>query len=192
MSNSLYSVKKFTILAFTFFAFLKATAQPDRVDALIPAPANVQKQQGAYTLPASIVINYDNREELKSMSERLATQLRSATGKQVGFGNNAPQIHLQLSVLKNLSNEAYVLDVTENGIKIEASDPAGLFYGIQTLLQLLPPAIHSSQVQEAIWDIPYVHIEDAPRLGWRGLMLDVSRHFFTVDEVKRFIDDMVK
>lgn len=89
--------------------------------------------------------------------------------------------------------EGYHLSVTPEQVTISANKPQGLFYGIQTLLQLLPPQIESNAVQKNVsWQIPAVEITDYPRVSWRGLMLDVSRHFFTEDEVKQYIDNMVK
>ena len=92
-----------------------------------------------------------------------------------------------------LGTEGYYLSVTPEAILIRANQPAGLFYGIQTLLQLLPKEIESkAAVNRTSWPVPCVTITDYPRFGWRGLMLDVSRHFFTKEEVKGFIDQMVK
>jgi len=83
--------------------------------------------------------------------------------------------------------------VGKKGIIINANDAAGLFYGVQTLVQLLPKEIESAEaVPHISWTAPYVSITDYPRFGWRGLMLDVSRHFFTRDEVKQYIDQMVR
>ena len=94
---------------------------------------------------------------------------------------------------KTLGKEGYTLSVSPKKVLIKANEPAGLFYGVQTLLQLLPPEIESvDAVQNIEWTIPAVEITDYPRVGWRGLMLDVSRHFFTVDEVKQYIDAMVR
>ncbi len=94
---------------------------------------------------------------------------------------------------KNIPEEGYRLSVTKNGIGLMASKPAGIFYGLQTLYQLLPDNIVSKQ-KSVISDlqVPVMTIEDHPRFGWRGLMLDVSRHFFNVSQVKDYIDQMAK
>ena len=85
----------------------------------------------------------------------------------------------------NLGPEGYELTVAPNSVVIRAPTQAGLFYGVQTLLQLLPPEIFSSNlVNDVAWQIPCVQIEDWPRFKWRGFMLDVSRHFFTKAEVE--------
>ncbi|MEJ0106886.1 MAG: family 20 glycosylhydrolase [Bacteroidota bacterium] len=92
-----------------------------------------------------------------------------------------------------IGNEGYKLSVTSKTVTINANKPAGLFYGVQTLLQLLPKGIESkTAVTGTNWTIPCTEITDQPRFGWRGADFDVSRHFFTKAEVKQFIDDMVK
>lgn len=90
-------------------------------------------------------------------------------------------------------NEAYQLHVTPVGITVHAAAAAGVFYGIQTLLQLLPPAIYDEHLRENIaWVLPCVSIEDAPRFSWRGAMLDCGRHFFPVTFIKKFIDQLAR
>ena len=91
-------------------------------------------------------------------------------------------------------SEGYVLEVVPDGVRITGSDAAGMFYGTQTLLQLLPPQVFGrSKAQGPIqWTIPAVSIHDRPRFHWRGLLLDVARHFFTKEEVKNFLDLMAE
>jgi hexosaminidase len=90
-----------------------------------------------------------------------------------------------------LGPEGYELSVSTNGVVIRAATAAGIFYGAQSLLQLLPPEIFSAKpVREMAWTIPCVEISDSPRFAWRGFMLDVSRHFFTKAEVKQVLDLM--
>src|SRR5208337_5198664 len=91
----------------------------------------------------------------------------------------------------NLGPEGYELTVATNSVVIRAPAPAGLFYGVQTLFELFPPEIFSThRVENVAWQVPCVQIEDWPRFKWRGLMLDVSRHFFTKSEVETFLDAM--
>ena len=93
-----------------------------------------------------------------------------------------------------LGAEGYQLEVTPKGVTITATAGPGLFYSTQTLLQLMPPKVFSTKkVENAVaWTIPAVQIEDQPRFAWRGLMLDVSRHFFSKDEIKSFLDLMAQ
>jgi len=86
------------------------------------------------------------------------------------------------------TDESYQLTVTSAGVNLTAPQPAGLFRGVQTLRQLLPTDVESHLRLRVPWSIPATTIQDAPRFGWRGAMLDVARHFFTVKEVKQFID----
>jgi len=90
-----------------------------------------------------------------------------------------------------LGEEGYELTVTEDQVKLIAPNPAGLFRGVQTIRQLLPAAVENSTLQKNIdWSLPTGTIRDYPNYKWRGMMLDVSRHFFSVEEVKRLLDEM--
>ncbi len=94
---------------------------------------------------------------------------------------------------KQLGTEGYELSVSPKSITIKANAEAGLFYGVQSLLQLFPKEIEAKDVVEGIeWKVPCVEVIDYPRLGWRGLMFDVARHFFTKEEVKQYIDAMAR
>src|SRR5690606_12179655 len=84
--------------------------------------------------------------------------------------------------------EGYELTITEDQLKVDANSAKGLFYGVQTIRQLLPAAIELSDTQQTSWEIATGTIRDYPQFGWRGSMLDVSRHFFGVEDVKRYID----
>ena len=87
-----------------------------------------------------------------------------------------------------LGEEGYELTIAPDGVTITAAGPAGLFYGVQTLRQLLPPQIEQATAQAGPWTLPAGTIRDTPRFEWRGAMLDVARHFFGVADVKRYID----
>ena len=165
--------------------------------ALIPQPVSLEKKTGTFVLPDQINIHTGNNAELKKLANGLAERIGMATGKKVTVHEaNGPQqdgISLVLATNKSIPAEGYELTVAGTHAVLEAGEPAGIFYGIQTLLQLLPKEIESkSKIEKDKWEIPAVRITDHPRFGWRGLMLDVSRHFFTKDQVKEFIDDMVK
>ncbi len=164
--------------------------------AIIPEPVTLTKTNGVFTLPENIIIEAAPHPELKQPLAFLKERLSIATGSKVTV-SNAPAtatIQLQLnSTNKTLGKEGYQLSVTPEKIIIKANEPAGLFYGIQTLVQLFPKEIESAAaVKNIAWTAPCVEITDYPRFGWRGLMFDVSRHFFTKAEVKQFIDDMVR
>ena len=165
---------------------------------LIPEPVSQQVNPGHFILPAHILIDAPARPELTQTLQDLAISLGRPTGYSVVIlktSNPAATIRLLLNKTAEpaLGAEGYHLSITPKGVVINANQPAGLFYGIQSLLQLLPKEIESVRaVKKASWEAPCVTITDYPRFGWRGLMFDVSRHFFTKTEVKQFIDEMVK
>lgn len=178
--------------AFTAFA---NQGVPDIM--IIPEPVSVVKSEGKYQLPERVVIAVPLGDEIKIVGETLKDRLTTAANVSVEVGNvlSGADIVLAINAQKDnkIGDEGYNLSVSTDKIVIRANQPAGLYYGVQTLLQLFPAEIESkTYVADVDWSVPAVEIEDYPRMGWRGLMFDVSRHFFTVDEVKQFIDNMVK
>jgi len=162
--------------------------------AIIPEPVSLQTSEGQFTLPDEISLDVPENNELSQGVKLLTDRLTQATGKKVkpGSASNAT-ISLKINSSSNaaLGNEGYTLSVTQSGIRINANKPAGIYYGIQTLLQLLPKEIEGKEkAADITWAVPFVEITDYPRFGWRGMMFDVSRHFFTKEEVYRFIDNM--
>ncbi len=125
--------------------------------------------------------------EVTSFAQDLARFLRSKTGYKIPIltkraGESRGQIRLLLNGDPDLGEEGYELSIQADAILVRANRPAGLFYGIQTLRQI-PLAYHSGN-----YELPIVSIRDSPRFAWRGAMLDVARHFFSVEDVKRYID----
>ena len=171
--------------------------QRERAVSIIPEPVSLLKKGGHYVLPDEVAISSPGGEETAYVTRLIEEKLSTAPGKKVRFVSDESQADIKLLLLdevdERIGDEGYTLQVTPQKITIGANRPAGLLYGIQTLLQLLPPEIESNQrVENVLWQVPQVEIVDYPRVGWRGMMLDVSRHFFTVEEVKQFIDNMVK
>jgi hexosaminidase len=158
---------------------------------LIPQPVEIKDLPGTFSFGSktNIIIPLENS-EVRETAELFAGQLASLTGNKllITSGKTKQSIEFKLNKAANsqLGKEGYSIQVSTLNVIISANSPAGLFYGAQTFLQLVPPVQNSSVI------IPCTEITDYPRFGWRGLMLDVSRHFFTKDEVKRFIDQMVK
>jgi hexosaminidase len=173
-------------------------AQQQDPPALIPAPVVQTPGTGNFELPASIVIEALDQHDLAQPLEDLKMKLSAPTGYSVTISqqptaNATIRLVLNKSAETALGTEGYYLAVTPKNILIRANQPAGLFYGLQTLYQLLPKEIESKKaVSLHSWTVPCTTITDYPRFGWRGLMFDVSRHFFTKQEVKDFIDQMVK
>ncbi len=162
---------------------------------VIPLPVSAKATGGTFTLAsgAKIYVEAGNN-ELQAIGQYLADKLRPSTGYALPVLSvaGAPQngnIHLTtLGGDPGLGEEGYELTVTQAGVRLSASRPAGLFRGIQTIRQLLPAAIDNSSLQPGAWAMPTGVIRDGPRFAWRGTMLDVARHFFKVEDVKRYID----
>ncbi|GAB2699594.1 hypothetical protein GCM10027037_25250 [Mucilaginibacter koreensis] len=163
---------------------------------VVPLPVKTTRLSGYFTLPKNVSIAAPSNAELAPTVAMLKSKLSTATGAVVTSKNNASAtISLLLTVSNNatIGKEGYLLSVTPSKVVVTANTPAGLFYGVQTLLQLFPPAIESkTKATNVAWKAPCVQITDYPRFEWRGLMFDVARHFFTKAEVKHYIDDMVR
>jgi hexosaminidase len=178
------------LMTFGVSIFLAASAPIS----IVPQPVSLTMETGQFQLTGKTNIISDQG-GLKE-AQRLACLVKPATGFHlnvvVGKAARGTAISLILdSKLANLGREGYQLTVTPSRVAICASQDVGLFYGIQSLLQLLPPQIfREAPVSGVEWTIPCVKIEDYPRFGWRGLMLDVSRHFMPREFVKKSIDLM--
>ena len=186
-------MKRFSIILSSLL-FIYDLSGAQSAISIIPEPVSVQKNSGVFILPKNITVNIAATTGCDNVLQALKNKITAATGFTV-TGSQSAAATLTLSLNKNenkiLGKEGYTLLVTTKNISLKANTSAGLFYGVQTLLQLLPPEIESSTTVKNIkWTIPCVNITDYPRFGWRGLMLDVSRHFFTKDEVKKYIDEM--
>jgi len=164
----------------------------DSIPAIVPRPAHVTPQPGAFTLRAGTVIVTDRA--LRKVGELLADYLFPATGLRLAVATAAPAgtpaISIRLdSTLARLGDEGYRLDVSRSRVAIRAYRAAGAFYGIETLRQLLPPAIfRQAEMAGVAWSVPGIAIEDLPRFAWRGVHLDVARHFMPKEFVKKLID----
>jgi hexosaminidase len=170
----------------------------DAVQSLLPAPAVVEVGQGAgFTIGPATVLSVQSADAAINRSARQLTELiRRSTGISVGSpstaGNASSVIELAIDPARTtLGSESYELSIDARRVSLTAAAPAGLFYGVQTLRQLLP---YWGEYEALLFQKPRevtlspIRIRDTPRFGWRGAMLDVARHFFSVDEVKRFID----
>ena len=183
-------MKKIFTLLFLSVTCISLAQKP----AIIPIPSEASYPVGKFVLPSSISIAGPADAQLKVGYETLVGKLKKATGRAVTLkSSGAASIQMQLVNNAKLGAEGYDLQVNANGVMIKANKSAGLFYGIQTLLQLLPKEIESKTVVKGVnWTIPYANITDTPRFAWRGQMFDVARHFFSKEDVKKFIDDMVE
>lgn len=157
--------------------------------AIIPLPQEISNGSGSFLLaPETGVKLVGVGDNLTKIGEHLAERLRPATGFTIPVSLDAGQIVLELT--GNEFSEAYEIQISESEVKVTASGEAGLFYGVQTLLQLFPPQIMNKTVQSVEWSIPAGTIKDAPSFEYRGSMLDVARHFISVEDVKYYINQM--
>ncbi len=159
---------------------------------IVPLPAKLTKGEGVFTVKSNtnLVLNGEG-------SERVGAYFNAKIGASAGFqlqpsesaGNNS--ISMAIDASCDHGPEGYCLSVTPNAVQLRAANARGLFYGMQTLLQLLPAEVESNTVITTVdWNIPAVEIEDQPRFTWRGMHLDVCRHFFSVDFIKKQLDVM--
>lgn len=162
--------------------------------ALIPIPQEMTVGQEYFTLSRNSSITVDESDKaLVGIARYFSEKTSPATGFELPIEKHG-NIEMKLADDATLGSEGYRLKVTHSDIVLTANRPAGLFYGVQTLLQLLPAEIKGAEAQpnDFVWTIPAVDITDSPKFAWRGMMLDVSRHFFTKEEVKKFIDEMAE
>lgn len=172
---------------------------------LLPRPASLRADSGEFVLSDSTALHVADP-SLTGTAHWLQSALRPSTGlplplaatDAVGHVDNdgkedggAGATAISLALDPALSPEAFTLTTGASGAVVRGGDAAGVFYGCQALLQLLPPEVYrSARVADVRWAVPAVAVEDAPRFPWRGAMLDVARHFLAKREVLRFIDLM--
>jgi len=164
-------------------------------ESIIPKPVAITATGDFFTVKSRTDIYIQSEsDELLKIGQYLASRLKPATGfgidvkvaeKAPGSGN----IYLTLSGDDaKLGDEGYILTITKKMVMLTAGSPAGLLRGVQTIRQILPVEVELATKQEVPWEIATGTITDYPDYSYRGAMLDVARHFFSVDDVKRFID----
>ena len=159
----------------------------DGIVSIIPKPNHQTVGEGFFLLhkKSTIVVQSEAQSKIAELflsSFKVAKDLKPS----VQGGENDGNIIFEIK--ESIPNEGYVLEVKKEGINIQASSDAGFFYALQSLKQMMPVSFFSKKEQDVTgWRIPVVRIEDAPAFGWRGYMLDVSRHFFEVEQVLSLI-----
>jgi hexosaminidase len=184
-------------ICFAFLVSCKKTASPEATlafNSLIPKPVSATADGGAFSITNETTIVTDGSMESTSVAQYLASQLKPATGFDLKI-TSAASDEMENSIIltttgadAQLGDEGYDLIITEKGITVKANKPSGLFYGAQTIRQLLSEKIELTSVQQGPWEMATGTIRDYPTYAWRGSMLDVARHFFGVEDVKRYID----
>ena len=163
---------------------------------LIPAPKSATVGEGEYVLKEGFTIAMGEFSESSEQTGVLADVTRFITtiNNATGLGCKASTGGADITITENtaLAAEGYILDITQEGVTIEAATADGVFYAMQSLMRLLPPHVILGKQGEkgTTYALPVARIEDEPRFAYRGFMLDVSRHFFTIEEVKKMIDLM--
>ncbi|MBX3115399.1 MAG: beta-N-acetylhexosaminidase [Fimbriimonadaceae bacterium] len=165
-------------------------AKPDPV--VIPYPMEMTKKPGEFEiLPSTQIVATG---EALEVANSFANYARVPTGYPLSIRPTKPiKDYIEFEVkdeLKWLGPEGYRINVRETFISIRSATPQGLFYGVQSLRQLLPHSIESKEAVFTNWKVPGLDITDMPRFSWRGLMLDESRHFFGQEKVKKLIDTL--
>lgn len=151
---------------------------------IIPVPVSLQLTQGSFLLDAKVAINAPANAEIKRVTDVFDASVKQVTGVALQTNKVAAKtISFKLDKIGDIGDEGYTLNVTPNKIEVSANTAKGLFYAVQSLLQTLP----FSRTNE-VAAIPCMQVKDYPRFKWRGMMLDVSRHFFSPELVKEFID----
>lgn len=180
----------FTLLLAAF----AATATAQTATALVPQPAEATSGVGRFVFGKKVrtaVVGCPN-DSAADVLRRFSADFTAATGIGVVM-SKASRADLVMRHDITLPAEGYKLDVTAKRITIAAARPAGFFYALQTLKQLLPSRAVMAATPDTgvtVWAVPAVSIADAPRFGWRGFMIDEGRHFFGMQEIKRIIDVM--
>jgi hexosaminidase len=160
---------------------------------IIPLPQKLEQKTGAFSIsPKTNVVTSTNDDDFKHVAQLLIDQLNlvSGTTRKLVVGNKSVANNsIQFFKNEQIAEEGYVLNVSSKNISISAKTGKGAFYGLQSLLQLMPNQIFGQEkVSNINWTVPNCTIEDAPRYSYRGLHLDVGRHFFPVSFIKKYID----
>lgn len=187
---------KLSTFAFISCLFWLGCTPPEPINiheiSIVPKPAHVETGEGYFQISSSTEISVEN-EEQEQVAELFFGDFEKVAGWQptITVGKSSGDILFQTD--PSLSQEGYILESTVDHINIKAGSVAGFFYALQTLRQLLPAQFSALSEQKNVsWDVPAVKITDAPEFGWRGYMLDVSRHFFNKEDVKKVLDFMAE
>ncbi|MGY0406960.1 MAG: family 20 glycosylhydrolase [Polaribacter sp.] len=156
---------------------------------IVPKPSKTVLGEGSFLFSNTTTIFIAEKNQ-KIAAKFLIDLFKKAAGYELVTVKNKDKANVIFSKDSSLKPEAYTLKVTPKQIIINANDAAGYFYGVQTIRQLLPASIETTNNSEEKWLVPSITINDKPRFSWRGMHMDFSRHYFGIDEVKDFLDYM--
>ena len=185
-------MKKTLIILSVLLAAVACAPKDVQTINVVPYPNEVQVKSGAFCV-AGADVRYDAAadEMTKALLNAFAQQLSLVTGTESAVYEGEAGAGFSFILAADMPHEAYTLNVTKKGVEVKASGLNGFNYAIQTIKQMLPVEVYGKvAAADKSWTLPCVKINDAPRFGYRGLHMDVSRHFFDMDEVKRYLDIM--
>lgn len=182
------SIKYLVLLASILLAAL--SCREDEVfSGIVPLPDVTETGQGMFTFSGATAVSV--QDSLQEDAARFLCRLFTGpAGFTPEITDDPASADIRFIEDKTLGDESYSLEVTADGIDVRASSPAGYFYAVQTIRAMLPPEIEGGAGNTGKWSIPAVRIEDSPEFAYRGLMLDVSRHFMPKEDVMKIIDCM--
>jgi len=181
----------FTLAVLLFPAVYNLKGQNAK-HAVIPIPVEMKMKQGEFVLNEKTKLVFPDKEEARQVADYFKAWIEKPTGFKLKKGDKKTKtnaIVFRLVENDSLGKEGYLLDVSPEKVLISANGTAGLFYGVQTMFQLFPPEIYSPEkITGTRWTMPAVSVFDKPRFPWRGMHLDVSRHYFPKEFIKTYID----
>lgn len=196
-------MKKFSILLLTIITLFGCNSQRQnekKHPGIIPVPQRMEMGKGKFKITGSTDIILGSSDPvLKSIAEGINQKISGFTGRELDirqFDGKQPRntifLKIDESLMNSVGKEGYKMSVKPSGVEISAPNPAGIFYGVQTIYQLLPPEVWGNpknfDSKAVLLDLPCLEITDFPQFSWRGMHLDVSRHFFPKEFVKKYID----
>ncbi|MDR1221373.1 MAG: family 20 glycosylhydrolase [Tannerella sp.] len=190
-----HSIYLFAVVIFSFLLSCGEGATPveeyNKGIHIIPRPQSLVEHEGVFHINSGTAF-YASNPEAKTIASFFASGMRASTGHLLNVSDHDPLknvISLLIDPSLDVNDEGYDLNVTSSAVTVKAKTPQGLFYGMQSFMQLLPAEIESPRKAEHVaWDVPCVTIKDEPRFGYRGIMLDPCRHFMPVADVKKQLD----
>lgn len=184
-------MKRITLLILAVAALSAAVAAQPRYN-IIPQPVSLEEKEGEFRFRTNTVIAVPEGEErMLEIAEDFAARMRCVSGMKLQVAAGADAGGIVFRKVEGMADEAYALSVTPARITVSATTPTGIFYGLQTVCQLLPAQVYGEKRAGGVrWVVPCCEIEDEPRFSYRGILLDCGRYFMPKETIFRFIDVM--
>jgi hexosaminidase len=193
----MFKFKSLILIAFVFLYQITTATNNVPESQIIPQPDKVVMEKGSFQLTDNTRIVYQNVDSVKKIADFCGSILQQSFGREFKIENYTSKKSFSGSILfqleksnKSISAEAYTISIKSSNIVISSTSAQGLFNGLQTLRQLLPVKFEKTNSNPINWNVPCQTITDFPRFSYRGMHLDVCRHFFDKDYVEKFIDMM--